>query len=129
MNGVVEDGRWAQAMLHFGADEKAVLALGVGGSEDVGRSSVGESEASAQFGDGEGEVAHGDVGAVDALEGLAELLFVEAAHGQDGEAAAGEGVGKGRGEEEVLFGLRGCRRKACDRWAKQPAFMMAALGS
>lgn len=69
---------------------KYMVALGGGGGEDVGVAAVVQLQTLAQFGHGQGEVAHGDVGLLHTGEGLAELSLVHSGDGIDGKCAAGE---------------------------------------
>ena len=80
---------------------KYMVAVGGGGGEDVGVAAVGELQSLAQFGHGQGEVAHGDVGLLHAGEGLAELPLVHRGDGIDGKRTAGEAVYLTVGKEQM----------------------------
>ena len=80
---------------------KYMVALGGGGGEDVGVAAVVQLQSLAQFGHGQGEVAHGDIGLLHTREGLAELPLVHRGDGIDGECAAGEAVYLTVGEKQM----------------------------
>lgn len=102
----VLSGAWWRGQ-RGGGDDEGAGAVGECGGEDAEVASLVDAETGGEGGDGEGEVAGGEVGFGVVGAELADGLFVEGVDGLYAECVAGEAGWDGGGGEEVGVGMEG----------------------